>query len=229
MNESKSNIFAIWGWRIAIVLASIILLLGNALPWPCIGSASDCTALITRHLGDSWYGLLIVIGILLMPVEISLLEAPLNYIVWSLFWFLLFLLFIASIYPIYMGTEIWAYIPMLDTNEYLPGPSRLVTPLSFVAFWLAVRPRNLQELWKFGSIVALITLVVFTGAIYISLQLETRQFLLSSYFDPARYVFGTGPFLILIGAVTVLAAEFFETIPKGHKTRTVDTMTSISS
>jgi hypothetical protein len=211
MNEAKKEGFGIGGWRIVMFLGSILLLLGNTLPWPCMDSLDGrgCTALKTFPLSDSWYGILLVVGFLLIPLEVSLLKSPLNYIVWCFFWFLIYLLIVAKLYPIYMDIEIWGYVPLIMINKDLGGPSTLVLPLSLITYWLTIRPINLQELLKFGAIVSLIILIILTSYFFILSELRVHQSADESYFSAYR-VFGSGPSLTLIGGILLLGATFFE-------------------
>ena len=211
MKESLKEHFGRWGWAIVSYLGCILLLIGNSLPWPCIAlDARDCSVLITFNLNDSWYGILLVAALLLIPLEVNLLKSPLNYVCWFSFWLLIFLLIGPSLYPVTIDSKVWFYLPLVTINHNMAGPSSLVMPLSLITLWLVIRPKNLQMVWRFGTIVGLVVLMLLTGFFFISLGQSVNRFALSPSPFPEMGIFGSGPLLILIGGVLLLGSVFFE-------------------
>jgi hypothetical protein len=199
MLETKKDILFNYGWRVVIIISSPILLFGNFLPWPCSGDGFYCTALWTSDLTASWFGLLLATSVVLLPLYISILPSPYNYAVWCLFWYLLYLLGKAKLNPFYLDSEIWFYTPFIRINTDSIVPPQLIMRLTLLTFWLAIRPRKLQGIWKFITILTLILLIVSTGFFFM---------LLLQYFD--NPVFGSASLLIFAGGILLLAATIFE-------------------
>jgi hypothetical protein len=138
---------------------------------------------------------------------VNLLKSPLSYVAWFSFWLLTYLLIVPKLYPVYMDKTVWGYLPLVDINRNLGGPSSWVMPLSPIIFWLAARPQNLQPKWRLGVIVGLAALILLTGYFFALSGLRLYQFTLSP--SPLVEVsnFGVGPLLILIGGVLLLGTE----------------------
>ena len=62
-SEQKHSRFEVW--HFIIFLGCTLLLLGNTLPWPCPPgfSSRECTVLVTYQLSDSWYGIMLAVGL----------------------------------------------------------------------------------------------------------------------------------------------------------------------
>lgn len=193
----------------------ILLLFGNALPWPCLAyRARDCALLKTNNLHDSWLGIGIVISLLLVPVGIRLLRPPVNYILWFSFWIGIYLLFIPWLFPVYMDKEVWGYISILSTNQDLAGIPLKVFQLSLITFWLNIRPLNFQGIVKYAAYFSLGILALLTLIIYIPLEIRVTEMIT----DPTRYsdqaVLGIGPLLIIFGCLLLLGTALYNKIPE---------------
>jgi hypothetical protein len=206
MLEMKKDLFFKYGWRVVIIISGPILLFGNFLPWPCSGDGFYCTALWIRDLNTSWFGLLLAISVVLMPLYLSILPSPYNYAVWCLFWYLIYLLVVAKLNPFYFDSEIGFYTPFIHINTDSIVPPHLIMRLTLLSFWLAIRPRNLQGIWKFITMLTLIILIVSTGFFF--------MLLLQSFDNP---VLGSGSLMIFAGGSLLLAATIFE--PRNMITR----------
>lgn len=210
MRKSEKAQINIEGWAIVIYLGCILLLLGNILPWSCTygWDTRDCSVLITYQIRDSIIGILLVIGLLLIPLEVNLLKSPLDYVSWLTFWILIYLLLVPGLYPVYFGPTF--YLPLVHVNQNLVGPSFLVMPLSLLIYWLAIRPKNLRKRWRIGVIVGQVALILLTSYFFILWEQRRYQFVHSPSPFPERSIFGVGPLLIIIGAALLLGAEYAE-------------------
>ena len=190
-------------------LGYILLLIGNTLPWPCRSGmfTPDCTVLKTYNLEESIIGILLVVGLLLIPLAVNLLKYPLNFIAWLSFWLFIYLLIIARLFY-WSFADYW--FQLIDVNRNLIGPTYLIFPVSLIAIWLSVRPKAIQKRWKVGVAICLVVLILLTSYFFVlSGHRIYQDNLLESPF-PDGNILGAGPLLILLGAVFLLTSEFVE-------------------
>ena len=213
MIQSEQDQSKITWWPLLIYVGSILLIVGNTLPWPCPPGVSfrDCTVLVTHRLSVSWYGIMLAVGVLLLPIAVYVFRPPFNTIYWVSFWLLIYLLLVHKLYPVDSGGAFPRfYLSLVPINRDLGGPTSLVMPLSLFTFWLVIRPRHLQKRWWIAELFSLLTLIATVAyfLIVIAQRVQSARLTPSPFFD--QHIFGSGPWVILVGGVLLLGALIFE-------------------
>ena len=122
--EQKHSRFGVWPF--IIILGCTLLLLGNTLPWPCPPgyNSRDCTVLVTYRLSDSWYGIMLAVGVLLLPIAVYWFKSPWNTVYWFSFWLFIYLLLVHKLYPVDSGGAFPRfYLSLVPINRDLGGPT----------------------------------------------------------------------------------------------------------
>ena len=201
-------------WALVVIpLGFLLVLWGNALPWPCpLGfDLYECAALKTYNLDKSALGLLLAAALLVTPF-LTLLRTPIRYVAWVSFWILLYALTVLKLYQIMPGEQYG--MPLVVVNQNLTGPASIVWPFSLLVLWLSIRPVELQARGRVAVIVCQAALILTAGYFYVySLANLAQMAERARKFSPGFTMDGflnSGPVLILLGCALLLAAEVLQ-------------------
>ncbi len=190
-------------------LGCTLLLMGNALPWPCspgVWYSILCDASLEVYFVDELLVMIFIAAMtLLLMLEVNLLEPPMSYLAWASYWIILYLLMIAKLRQ--DATFLDFYYTWVRYTRNLV--TLAVTPLSLVLYWLALRPKDKRQAYRTWFRLCLFVLIPVT--VFLLLFAMMALHLSLRYSFEVMSAVKSAPLVILAGTVLLWGADYVET------------------